>query len=351
MENTTQKTGKSMAIKMVILWSPSERVGTQEGVDPRIDGIRERGVQEIKDLGVDICETGTDEGVLAQLSDADAFYGRHFNSDLLKAAETLQWIQASTAGMDGFFYPELRESPVTVTNMRGIYSDVMSDHVFAFVLSFARGLHIFARRQKREEWDRTVAPVIHLGNATLGIVGLGGIGLAVAERGHTSGMRILGVDPAPKNVPDYVENVWDPENLHDMLAQSDFVAACVPHTGQTKHMIDAAALEAMKDTAILINVGRGKVIDLKALTAALEAGKLGGAGLDVLEEEPLPKGHPLWQMDNVIITPHSAMRSSYPYTEERRMDLLTENTRRFLSGEPLLNLVDKQKGYVVEPNV
>lgn len=160
-------------------------------------------------------------------------------------------------------------------------------------------------------------------------------------------MRIVGVDPAPKGKPDYIEAVYPPEDLHAMLAESDFVAMCVPHTSETEHLIDAAALSAMKDTAIILNVGRGKVISLDALTAALQAGTIGGAGLDVFEQEPLPDDHPLWQMNNVILTPHVAGRSSYPYQEARRLDLLVDNVKRYLAGEELANVVDKEKGYVV----
>ena len=135
-----------------------------------------------------------------------------------------------------------------------------------------------------------------------------------------------------------------------MLGESDFVAICVPHTGETEHMMDADAFEAMKSSAVLVNIGRGKVVDLQALTAALEDEKIGGAGLDVFEQEPLSPDHPLWQMDNVIITPHLAGMSTYLYQEERRVEVLVENVKRFLAGEALMNEVDKVRGYVVDAN-
>jgi phosphoglycerate dehydrogenase-like enzyme len=283
---------------------------------------------------------------LTHIPEAEAYYGRPSPS-VLAAAKRLRWIQAPSAGLDHYFYPELREHPATVTSMRGIYSDVIADHVCAYILSFARGMHHYVRRQVEGVWQRG-APVIHLGGTTLGIVGLGGIGLEVAKRGHAFGMRIVAVDPAPKARPDYVEAIHDPEALLTVLAESDFVVICTPHTGETEYMIDGAALETVRSTAVLVNVGRGKVVDLEALTWALQEGAIGGAGLDVFEIEPLPEGHPLWEMDNVMITPHLAGVS--PEVEGRRMGTIVENVRRFKNGEPLLNVVDKARGYVVEPN-
>ena len=308
--------------------------------------LDEAWMQKVRDLGVEVRVALSEEEALEQIGDADAYYGQ-MTSALLVAGTQLRWVQATSAGLDKFFFPELREHSVVVTNQRGIYSDVIADHVFAFVLSFARGMHHYARRQAEGRWDKRGAEVIHLAGMTLGIIGLGGIGLAVAERGHTFGMRVLAVDPAPKGTPDYVEAIYRPEQLHEMLPQVDFLAICVPHTGETEYMMNAAALGAMKQTAILVNIGRGKVVALEALTAALEAGALGGAGLDVFEVEPLPEGHPLWEMENVIITPHVAGVS--PQIETRRMDLIVENVRRFCTGEPLLNVVDKKVGYVVAP--
>ena len=301
---------------------------------------------KVKALGVDAFAAQTEEEVLREAGDAVAFCGNPTPA-ILSAATQLRWIQAQNIGLDNFFFPELRESSVTVTNVRGIYSDVIADHVFALLLSFARGLHHYVRRQQEGRWAKS-GEVIHVAGTTLGVIGLGGIGLAVAERGRVFRMRILGLDPAPKDRPDYVEAVYAVDRLHEMLAQVDFLAICVPHTSLTAHMIDAAALKVMKPGAILINIGRGKVVDLKALTEALEAGALGGAGLDVFEEEPLPEGHPLWAMENVVITPHVA--GSSPRIIPRRMDLIVENVRRFCEGEPLLNLVDKEAGYVVEVN-
>ena len=195
---------------------------------------------------------------------------------------------------------------------------------------------------------KKTVPVIHVAGTTLGVLGLGGIGLAVAERGHAFGMRVLALDPAPKGRPDYVERIYGVDEFHAMLGAVDFFVICVPHTGRTDRLIDAAALKAMKQSAIFINIGRGKVVDLAALTRALQQGELAGAGLDVFEEEPLAEGHPLWAMENVMITPHVGAESDR--IEDRRIGLILENVRRFLDGAPLLNVVDNKEGYVVSLN-
>ena len=298
----------------------------------------------IRELGVEACEADSDAEALDLIGDADAYYGR-MTPALLAAGKKLRWIQATSAGLDGYYFPELRDSDVTVTNLRGIYSDVIAEHVFALLLSMARGIPAYFRSQQEGRWESKDVPVIHVAGTTLGVLGLGGIGLAVAERGHAFGMRVLALDPAPKGRPDYVEHVYGVHELHEMMGEVDFFVICAPHTGETDRMIDAAALKAMKSSAIFINIGRGKVVDLAALTRALGNGEIAGAGLDVFEEEPLPEGHPLWAMENVMITPHVAAISDR--IEDRRIGLILDNIQRFRDGEPLLNVVDNKRGYVV----
>ncbi len=298
----------------------------------------------VRELGVEACEADSEAAALDLICDADAYYGR-MTPALLAAGKKLRWIQATSAGLDGYYFPELRDSAVTVTNLRGIYSDVIAEHVFALLLSMARGIPAYFRSQLEGRWENNSVPVIHVAGTTLGVLGLGGIGLAVAERGHAFGMRVLALDPAPKGRPDYVERIYGVHELHEMLGEVDFFVICAPHTGETDRMIDAAALEAMKPSAIFINIGRGKVVDLAALTRALGNGEIAGAGLDVFEEEPLPEGHPLWAMENVMITPHVAAISDR--IEDRRIVLILENIQRFRDGEPLLNVVDNKRGYVV----
>lgn len=332
--------------KIVILWNNAELTGTRTDEDPRVPELRAQALRRLGDLGYSVVTTSDADEVPALITDADVYYARSITPESFAAGSDLQWIQTSVAGMEGFWHENVRASDVTITSVRGIYSDVIADHMYGLLLSLARGIQTYAKRQHLKSWDKTVTPVKHLRGSTLGLVGLGGIGLEVAARGHVSGMRIIAVDPAPKGRPDYVEQVYAPDQLHDFLGESDFVAVSVPHLSATEHMFDAAAFKAMKASSYILNVGRGKVISLDALVTALKEGQIAGAGLDVFEEEPLPPDHPLWEMNNVIITPHCAGRSDEPYQEERRLDLLVENAGRYVRGEELLNVFDKQKGYV-----
>ena len=303
-------------------------------------------IERIKDLGIDVDATRDPEEAVASIRDADCFYGR-ISPEMLENAGKLRWIQATSAGLDGYFFPELRRSDATMTNLHGIYSDVIADHVFAFILMFARGMHVYHARKLQGLWEKG-ADVIHIGGKTLGVIGLGGIGLEVCKRGRAFGMRVVGVDPAPKDRPDYVEAIYDLAELKVMLGESDVVVVCVPHTGETEYMLGDDGQRAMKPGSILVNIGRGKVVDLESLNRHIESGHLYGAALDVYEEEPLPPDHALWKQQQVILTPHVAGIS--PEVQGRREDLIVENARRFSAGEPLLNVVDKVKGYVVDKN-
>jgi phosphoglycerate dehydrogenase-like enzyme len=298
----------------------------------------------------------------AQIADADAFFGK-ITLPLLAAARRLRWVQAPTASLEHHLFPELTVHPCVLTNMRGLFSDVIADQVFGYVLCFARNLHRYVLQQARAEW----APVggedsrvpfatgpgvvnaidrahLHLADATLGIVGLGSIGAEVARRGLAFGMRVLAVDPVRTEAPVGVTTLWPVEQLPDLLAASDFVVIAAPHTPQTEKMFRRPQFRQMRRTAYLINIGRGAIVDLADLTAALEAGEIAGAGLDVFETEPLPADHPLWRMgERVILTPHVAGYS--PRIAERHLAVLLENVRRFGAGEPLTNIVNKERGF------
>jgi phosphoglycerate dehydrogenase-like enzyme len=260
--------------------------------------------------------------------------------------------------MEKFLYPELVASPVIVTNMRGIFGDVITDHVFGYILCFAKNFHTYIRQQMFGIWlalgrapnelpgyggpgevhpsDRAA---ITLGDSTLAVVGMGGIGAEVARRGRAFGMRVLGVDPRAETAPEGVELLRQ-ERLDEALAVADFVVIAAPHTPETFKLFNRTRIRKMKRSAYLINVGRGVIVDLADLTAALEAGEIAGAGLDVFEIEPLPAAHPLWRMPNVIITPHTAAAS--PRVAERHLETLLDNLRRFTAGQPLRNVVDKR---------
>lgn len=298
---------------------------------------------------------------LQEIVDADAFFGT-ITPELLSACRQLVWVQSPTASLEHYMFPELIEHPCRLSNMRGLFSDVIADHVFGYILCFARNFHHYIRHQLEGRWEAVggeaerpavttgmavVGPVdrahVHLADTVLGIVGLGGIGLEVARRGLVMGMRVVAVDPVRTEGPQGIAAVWRPERLPDLLAESDFVVIAAPHTPETEKLFRSAQFRQMKRTAYLINIARGMIVDLEDLTAALRLGELGGAGLDVFETEPLPSGHPLWEMENVIITPHTAGHS--PRIAGRHLQVLLDNIERFVQGRKLRNVVEKSKWF------
>ncbi len=307
-----------------------------------------------------VVQADDEQQAIATIADADALFG-YLTPPLLRAATKLRWVQAPTASMEKYLYPELVESGVVVTNMRGIFSDVIADHVFGFVLCFAKNFHTYIRQQERRLWHMLGRPAgelpgyggpgeVHpsdraaltLADCTLGVIGLGGIGAETARRGLAFGMRVLGVDPVVATAPAGV-TLLRLDRLAEVLNQSDFVVIAAPHTPETFKLFNRERLRQMKRSAYLINVGRGVIVDLADLTAALQAGEIAGAGLDVYEVEPLPPDHPLWGMPNAILTPHCAAAS--PRVPERHLETLLDNLRRFVAGQPLRNVVDKRRWY------
>lgn len=291
--------------------------------------------------GLTVIRPRSEGEALAYIADVDVMYGV-ITPALLAQAQALKWVQADRIGMEKYIFPELAESDVALTNVRGVFSDHIANHVWSYILAFSRGLHRYIRRQTDHRWEPE-GEAVHLGESTIGIVGLGGIGREVARRAPAFGARVVAVDPRVTDAPDGVEAVWPPDRLDDLLRAADFVTICAPHTPDTEKMFGAAQFEIMKPTAYLINIGRGVIVDLAALTEALQRGKIAGAGLDVYEIEPLPADHPLWDMENVILTPHIAGRG--PYVQDRRIDVFIENMKRFVKGEELLTVVDKRRWY------
>lgn len=309
-------------------------------IHPQVD---DRSVARIRNAFPDLVlvNAASEHEAQTQVHDADVLYGQ-ITPGLLRAAARLTWVQADRIGMEHYLFPELVRSQVILTNVRGVFSDHIADHVWAYILAFARGLHTYLRRQVEHAW-RPGSETLYLPECTLGIIGLGGIGREVARRAPVFGPRVIAVDPRPTSIPDGVETVWPPERLDDLLRASDLVVICAPHTPGTEHMIGAAQLALMKPTAYLINIGRGVIVDLRALTDALRAGQLAGAALDVYEVEPLPAGHPLWDMEQVILTPHIA--GAGPYVQDRRIDVFIENMRRYLAGQPMMTVVEKTQWF------
>jgi phosphoglycerate dehydrogenase-like enzyme len=272
---------------------------------------------------------------------AEAAFGT-MPAALLREAARLRWLQAPQAAPPaGYYYPELIAHPVAVTNFRGIYNDHIAAHIMAFVLAFARGLHDDLRHQLRREWHKRPLDtgVIHLAESTALIVGVGGIGAETARVASAFGMRVIGTDGRRRDVPPGVAELHPPDALDWLLPRADFVILTVPHTPATEGFMHRARFQRMKRSAFFINIGRGMTTRLDDLVAALSAGEIAGAGLDVFEQEPLPADHPLWTMPGVLITPHTAGYG--PYLDERRFQILLDNCRRFIAGQPLRNPVDK----------
>jgi phosphoglycerate dehydrogenase-like enzyme len=278
---------------------------------------------------------------MGALSGADAAYGT-IRAEDLHLADRLRWLQApAIAPPAGYYYPALAEHPVVVTNQRGIFNEHIAAHIMAFVLAFARGFPRYIAAQQRGEW--APAPLdegmVYLPESTALIVGVGGIGGETARMCRAFGMSVLGIDARLTERPLDVAELRPPEALDELLPRADFVILTIPHTPETEGLMNAARFARMRPSAFFINIGRGKTTRLDDLVAALRGGKLAGAALDVFEEEPLPAGHPLWSMPNVLLTPHVA--GFGPYLDERRYEILVDNARRFVAGQPLRNVVDK----------
>ena len=308
-----------------------------------------------------VANVADEAAAVAAIEDADAFFGK-LTPAMLAASTKLRWVQSPTASLEHYVFPELVAHPCTLTNMRGLFSDVIADHVFGYILCFARNLHIYLRQQKARHWEpvggeqaRTSFSAgpgvvsamdrahLHLSDCTLGVVGLGAIGAEIAARAKAFGMRVLAVDPVRVDQPECVDSLWPLDGLRDLLGQSDFVVIAAPHTPQTAAMFDRETIRRMKRSAYLINIGRGVIVKLDDLCAALAAGEIAGAALDVFEQEPLPAAHPLWGFENVLITPHVAACSVH--IAERHLDVLLDNIRRFVAGEPLRNVASKENWF------
>ncbi len=302
--------------------------------------------------------TTRDEAAEAVVN-ADAHLGK-ITADLLARAGQLRWVQAFTVSLEHYVFPELVEHECVLTNMRGLFGDVIADQVMGYVICFARNLHIYIRNQMAHRYEpcggegarvnNAVGPgtvnamdraTIFLPETTMGIVGLGAIGTEIAHRARAFGMTVRAVDRFPERVGavEGVVEVGGLDRLEDLLASSDFVVIAAPHTPETERLFDDRLLNVMRPTSYLINIGRGAIVVLDDLVAALREGRIAGAALDVYEVEPLPADHPLWDLPNVILTPHTAGYS--PAIAPRHLATLVENVGRFARGEELLNVVDK----------
>lgn len=279
------------------------------------------------------------------VADADVYFGWPSRRVFL-AARRLRWIQAPSTGIDRLTaIPELVDSDVVLTNMRGDHAPPMADHVMGMVVALAHRFKELLEDQRAHRWDmrKYAGRVLELEGATMGILALGDIGRAVARRAHAFGMEVYAVDARPMEPPPEVRAVWGPERLDDLLAMSDWFVVAAPLTRQTRGLLDRRRIFHMKKGAHLIVISRGGIVDEEALVEALRSGHLAGAGLDVTAQEPLPSDSPLWDLENVIISPHSS--ALIPSLWEKRLAVFRENLRRFLDNRPLLYICDKEAGF------
>ena len=280
--------------------------------------------------------------LLLDASDSDVIFGG-FNKTLFDTSSKLKWVQVLGSGVDGALFPEFVESQVILTSAKGVVGTHLADQTWALLLGLLRGI---GRAVRERTWDNRMSirhATWELSGRTLGIVGMGGTGLEVARRASGFEMEIIAVDPEAVATPSFVKSVRKMEGFYDLLAESDIVSICAPLTKETEDLFDLSAFRQMKSHALLINVTRGRIVNGPDLIRALEDGLIGGAGLDVTPEEPLPSDSPLWDMPNVIVTPHVAGGS--PIRQDRTVDLFCQNLERFLSGKPMVSQIDKRKGY------
>ena len=268
--------------------------------------------------------------------------GRRLLEPVFARAPRVRWVHIGWAGLDGALFPALVDSAVPVTNARGVFSGSLSEFVLASILFFAKDLRRLLASQAAGRW----APfeVEEIAGRSVGILGFGDIGRAVAERAKAMGLRVLAMRRRANVTNDpLADESFPPERRLELIARADYVVLVLPATDETRGIFGAAEIAAMKPQAVLINIGRGSTLDEGALVRALEARQIRGAALDVFETEPLPPGHPFWRLDNVLLSPHTADRTAT--WREEAMQLFLDNLDRFQRGETLRNLVDKRRGY------
>ncbi|MCW4020434.1 MAG: D-2-hydroxyacid dehydrogenase [Candidatus Bathyarchaeota archaeon] len=291
---------------------------------------------------VEVVKAADEGNILEGVVDADVVYAGRFNGKIFKAAKELRWVQSRGTGVDRFCrIPGFVDSRVILTNSKGVHVIPVSEHVFAFMLSVTRKLKHFFEAQKSKRWARTGLGELY--GQTLGIMGVGNIGSELARKGKCFGMRVLATRRRTELKSEHVDELIPQKELDHLFGESDFIVVCLPLTGETRGLIGGELLRKMKKTAWIINIGRGSIIQEKALVKHLKENSIEGAALDVFEEEPLPSSSELWTLPNAIITPHIAGHS--PKGEERSFRIFIDNLGRFLEGQPMINVVDKKEGY------
>ena len=290
--------------------------------------------------GLEIRCLESGEKLADHIGEVEILYGFISEEDL-PGATSLRWVQQPHAGIEGFMYPAFKASDIVLTNCRGLYGPQIAEHAFALLLALTRRIPAQLEFMQRRHWERV--PCVELAGTTLGIIGLGGIGRAVAVRAKAFEFEVIAVDAEPVEQSAGVDRLGGMDWLPELLARAQAVVICCPSTPETHQLLGREEFARMPRGSYLINVSRGRIIDEEALVDALRSGQLAGAGLDVTYEEPCPPESPLWTEENAILTSHSAGASQH--IRRRAMQLFVDNLHRWVRGEPLVNVVDKSKGY------
>lgn len=295
--------------------------------------------------GMSVLVPETEAELISAVRVSDAAYGT-LPPSLIPEARGLRWLQCPQAGPPpGYYSDELVRHPVVVTNMRGTYTEEVATHAVTLLLALARGLSVYGYQQRQHQWrpGRGPSSQLLLSEATILIVGVGAVGAEVARRLAPFGSKIIGTDARLATAPEFLDELYPAGSLDDVLPRADGVVVTVPHTPATERLFARERFSAMKKGVLFVNVGRGPVVDIDDLVEAIHGGRVRSAALDVVPSEPLPAEHPLWEMPEVIITPHvaSILTGESRRGEEARYRVLVENASRFVEGRPLLNIVDK----------
>src|SRR4051794_7276891 len=296
-----------------------------------------------------VVQRDTYEGIDEHLREAEIIFTISLRPEQLSLTRSLRWIHAPSAAVHQFLFPELVNSEVILTNSTEVHGPVVAEHVMALVFALAKKIPQAGVLQRKHLWGKeamwTEGPrPREIAGATLGMIGIGSIGRRVAKMASALGMRVLAIrEHVEKGAPEGVEMVFAPSEIDKLLVQSDFVVMAAPLVPATRELMNAERFAKMKPDGFLINVGRGPQVDEGALAEALRTRRIAGAALDVFEREPLPPDSPLWDLDNLLITPHTAGLTAKLW--DRHYELFADNVRRYLSHEPLRFVVDKRKGY------
>lgn len=306
--------------------------------------LQDEHIAKIKEMDrdIEVVAVSDSQEIARHIADADILACSPRDFPPIENAKNLTWVHSFSAGVDRILTPKVKNSDIILSNSSGIHATPIAEHIIGFMLLFTRKFFDTFRKQQQKVWARN-EDLTELRDKNVLILGLGRIGTEAARLASCFGARIRAIDIATKEKPEFVEELKTPDSLNALLPQADFVVLCLPYSKENYHFFDMEKMKQMKPSAVLINIGRGGVTHEQELIAALQDKTIAGAGLDVTEEEPLPPDSPLWDMKNVVLTPHhSGLSEKYM---DRAIDSFCLNLRAFLSGKPLPNLVNKELGY------